>query len=173
MKTQAWGWLATAVLAAGLNAGYHDGAFQWAHRIVGRVGHSSVAVLALATGRADQFLTVARIIASHRRSSSCPLEAAAADMQAVLAPAQTNFAEFEQTTDRQQAQLAKIEAKRDRFEARLIRIRIPALALNRIEASTSRVSVCPRVRVSFPRMPMIKVPTPPVVHIDMGNLGPI
>ena len=169
MKTQAWGWLATAVLAAGLNAGYHDGAFQWAHQIVGRVGHSSIAVLALATGRADQFLTEARIIAAHH-SSSCPLEAAA-HMRAVLAPAPTNFAEFEQMTDRRQAQLAKIEAKRDRLEARLVRIRIPALALNRIEASTYRV--CPRVRVNLPRMPMIKVPTPPVVHIDMGNLGPI
>jgi hypothetical protein len=173
MKTQAWGWLATAVLAAGLNAGYHDGAFQWAHRIVGRVGHSSIAVLALATGHADQLLTEARILAAHRHSSSCPLEAAAADMQAILEPVQTNFAEFEQMTGRQQAELAKIEGKRDRLEARLIRIRIPALALNRIEASTSRVSICPRVRVNIPRMPMVKVPTPPVVHIDTGNLGPI
>jgi hypothetical protein len=173
MKTQAWGWLATAVLAAGLNAGYHDGGFPWVHRIVGRVGHSTSAVLALATGRADQFLTEARIIAAQRQSSSCPLQAAAAEIRAVLAPGETDVAEFERMTARQEAQLARIEATRAHLEARLIRIRIPAVALNRIEAPTPRVSVCPRVRVIIPRMPMIKVPTPPVIHIDTFNLGPV
>ena len=173
MKTQAWGWLATAVLAAGLNAGYHDGGFQWAHRIVSRVGHSTSAVLALATGRADQFLAQASIIAAQRQSSSCPLKAAAAEIRAALAPAETDVAEFEQMAARQEAQLAKMEANRARLEARLIRIRIPAVALNPIEAPTPRVSVCPRVRVIIPRMPMIKVPTPPVLHINSGNLGPI
>jgi len=162
-----------AVLAAGLNAGYHDGGFRWAHRIVGRVGHSTSAVLALATGRADQFLTEARIIAAHRHSSSCPLEAAAAEMQAALVPAQTNFAEFEQNRARQEAQLAKMEAKRAGLEARLIRIRIAAVALNRIEVPAPRVSVCPRISVNIPRMPMIKVPALPVIHIDTGNLGPV
>jgi len=172
MKTQAWGWLAMAVLAAGLNAGYHDGGFRWAHRIVGRVGHSTSAVLALATGRADQFLTEARVIAAHRHSS-CPMEAAAAEMQAALAPAETNFAEFEQMTARQEAQLAKIEAKRAGLEARLIRIRIAAVALNRIEVPAPRVSVCRRIPVNIPRMPMIKVPAPPVIHVETGNLGPV
>jgi len=173
MKTQAWGWLATAVLAAGLNASYHDGGFPWAHRIVGRVGHSTSAVLALATGRADQFLAEASTIAAHRQSSSCPLEAAAAEMQAALAPAEAHFAQFEQMTARQEAQLAKIEAKRARIEARLIRIRIPAVALSRIEVPTPKVSVCPRMRGNVPRMPMIKVPAAPVIHIDTGNLGPV
>jgi hypothetical protein len=173
MKTQAWGWLAMAVLAAGLNAGYHDGGFGWAHRIVGRVGHSTSAVLALATGRADQFLTEARIIAAHQHSSSCPLEAAAAEMQAALAPAETNFAEFERMTARQEAQLAKIEARRGRLEATLTRIRIPAVVMNRIEVPTPRISVCPRVRVNIPPMPMIKVPAPPVIHIGTGRLGPV
>ena len=173
MKTQAWGWLATAVLAAGLNAGYHDGGFEWAHRIVGRVGHSTSAVLALATGRADQFLTEARIIAAQRQSSSCPLKAALAEMQAALAPGETNVAEFEQMTARREAQLAKIEAKRARLETRLIRIRIPAIALSHIGTETPGISVCPRGRVMIPRMPMIKVPNPPVIHIDTGNLGPV
>ena len=157
MKRQAWGWLATAVLAAGLNAGYHDGGFQWVHRIVGRVRHSTSAVLALATGRADQFLAEARIIAAERHSSSCPLTEAAAEIQAALAPGQTNFAEFRQMTVRREAQLARIEARRARLEARLIRIRIPAIALNHIEAATPGVSLCPR-------LPMIKVPNPPVIH---------
>ena len=46
MKTQAWGWLAAAVLAAGLNSSYHDGGLQWAHEIVGSVQHNTGAVLA-------------------------------------------------------------------------------------------------------------------------------
>jgi hypothetical protein len=172
MKTQAWGWLATAVLAAGLNAGYHDGGFQWAHQIVGRVGHSTSAVLALATGRADQFLAEARMIASQRQSSSCPLKAAVAEMQAALAPGETNLAEFEQMTARREAQLARIEARRAHLETRLIRIRIPAVALSHVEAASPGVSVCPRGRVII-SPPMIKVPNPPVIHIDTGNLGPV
>jgi hypothetical protein len=173
MKTQAWGWLATAVLAAGLNAGYHDGGFQWAHRIVGRVGHSTSAVLALATGRADQFLAEARIIAAQRHSSSCPLTRAAAEIQAALAPGEVNVAEFEQMRARRDAQLARIEARRARLEATLIRIRIPAIALSRLEVATPRASVCLRGRVIIPRMPMIKVPNPPVIHVDTGKLGPV
>jgi len=173
MKTQAWGWLATAVLAAGLNAGYHDGGFEWAHRIVGRVGHSTSAVLALATGRADQFLTEARIIAAQRQPSSCPLKAAVAEMQAALAPGGTNVAEFERMTARRQAQLARIEARRAHLESRLIRIRIPAIALSHVEAETPGVSVCPRGRVIIPRLPMIKVPSPPVIDIDTGSQGPV
>ena len=62
MKTQAWGWLTAAVLAAGLNASYHDGGMQWAHRIADRVEHNSNAVLALATGHADEFVTEARVL---------------------------------------------------------------------------------------------------------------
>ena len=39
--TQAWGWLVAAVLAAGLNASYHDGGLQWAHQIADRVEQRS------------------------------------------------------------------------------------------------------------------------------------
>lgn len=62
MKTQAWGWLVAAVLAAGLNASYHDGGLEWAHRIAEGVEHSSNAVLALATGHADRFLAEAQML---------------------------------------------------------------------------------------------------------------
>jgi hypothetical protein len=64
MKTQAWGWLAMAVLAAGLNASYHDGGLQWLHRAVDQMEHSSAAVLALAAGHTDQFLAEARLVSS-------------------------------------------------------------------------------------------------------------
>src|SRR5690348_14555414 len=81
MKTQAWGWLAAAVLAAGLNSSYHEGGMQWAHEIVDRVAHNTGAVLALATGRADQFMTEARLLNVERHKSQCPLAAAMAQVQ--------------------------------------------------------------------------------------------
>ena len=62
--TQAWGWLAAGVLAAGLNAAYHDGGLEWAHRIADRVQHGSAAVVALAGGRADQFVAEAALLSA-------------------------------------------------------------------------------------------------------------
>src|ERR1700758_1868952 len=62
MKTQAWGWLGAAVLAAGLNSSYHNGGLEWVHEIVDRVQYNTGAVLALVTGRADQFLAEARML---------------------------------------------------------------------------------------------------------------
>src|SRR5215831_1299560 len=84
MKTQAWGWLAAAVLAAGLNSSYHNGGLQWAHEIADRVQHNTGAVLALATGRADEFLAEARMlkadsgadIAINNEDSQCPFASA-------------------------------------------------------------------------------------------------
>src|SRR5215472_13364761 len=62
MKTQAWGWLAAAVLAAGLNSSYHNGGLQCAHEIISSVQHNTNAVLALAAGRADRFLAEAQML---------------------------------------------------------------------------------------------------------------
>jgi hypothetical protein len=69
MKTQAWGWLAAAVVAAGLNASYHDGGLQWAHRVTNRIEHRTAAVVALATGHADRFLAEAKWVTSDFDSS--------------------------------------------------------------------------------------------------------
>jgi len=128
MKTQAWGWLAAAVLAAGLNSSYHDGGLQWAHEIVDRVGHNTGAVLALATGRADQFLAEARMLNVGRQRPECPLAAAMADVQNSFD--QSQFDRFEAMSAREQAQLVRIEANRARIEtlvqAKLARIQIPA-----------------------------------------------
>jgi hypothetical protein len=171
MKTQAWGWLAVAVLAAGLNASYHDGGLQWAHQIVDRIGHNTNSVLALATGSADRFLAEAQLIAVHRQAPSCPLTAAMAEMRASMPP-DFGFQRVEVMSAREQAQLARIEARRARVEAQVARIRIPAVVLDRIAIPAPQVSVCPRVRVNIPRMPRIRV-APRVVSVETFNFGPV
>ena len=45
MKSQAWGWLATAVLTAGLNSSYHNGGLRWIHEAADRVQHNTNAIL--------------------------------------------------------------------------------------------------------------------------------
>lgn len=176
MKTQAWAWLTAAVLAAGLNASYHDGGLQWAHRIAGRIGHSTNAVLALATGDAQQFLTEARVIEVRQQKSPCPIEAAVAELQSevdgMVAPADSEFARIEVMSARQQAHLARMEAHRARIEAEVARMRIPAVAFNPVVVRSSYVSVCPRVRVNIPRMPRVKMPAR-VVSVESFGSGPV
>jgi len=171
MKTQAWGWLAAAVMAAGLNASYHDGGMQWAHEIVAEIQHNSEAVLALASGRADQFLAEAQLAtAKHETATSCPF--------AALAQAESQFEdqeewksdEFEMISAREQAALANLAAKRAKMEVQLTKLRIPAMSA--VAVPTPRLSICPRVRVTVPRMPMIKMPTP-MVHIETPGMGPV
>src|SRR5580765_5083598 len=103
MKTQAWGWLAAAVVAAGLNSSYHEGGMQWAHEIVDRVGHNTGAVLALATGRADQFLAEARMLNVNRQEPQCPLAAAMAEVQSSLDQPNAAIDRLEAVSAREQA----------------------------------------------------------------------
>lgn len=162
MKTQAWGWLAAAVLAAGLNASYHDGGLQWVHRLTGRVGANTKAVLALATGNADGFLTEARRIEVHRQRASCPFEAAVAEVQGDLeemaVPARSEFAQW--------------EANRARVEARVARLRVEAVAFNPVVVAVPRVVVCPRGHVNILRIPRVKIPPVPQVRFNTGA-GPV
>src|SRR5579859_237847 len=158
MKIQAWGWLATAVLAAGLNASYHDGGLQWAHEIVNRVKYNSGAVLALATGNADQFVSQARVLTARGESSACPLANALTRVQTRIEQPDTEFAQFEMMSARQQAALARLEANRARIEAQVARIRIPAMAFSPVVVPSPRVSICPRVRVNIPRVRVPAVP---------------
>jgi len=169
MKTQAWGWLAVGMMAAGLNASYHDGGMQWAHEIVAEVQHNSEAVLALASGRADQFLAEAQLVtAKHETATSCPF--------AALAQAESQIemksGEFEAMSAREEAALARLEANRARIEVRLANLRIPE-RMSAVVVPTPRISrvLCPRVRVR-PRLPMIKLPTP-MVHIETPGAGPV
>jgi len=175
MKTnQAWGWLAAGVLAAGLNARYHDGGLQWAHQIADRVEHNSTAVLALASGRADQFLAEARSLTARDETASCPLTTVTR-VQSMIAQSPTVF---EVMTAREEGQLARLEANRARMEAQIaartahIRIAPAAFAPITVKAVSAPV-VCPRVRVNIPRPPMIKMPVMPVIHIGSGSAGPV
>src|SRR5262249_596274 len=121
MKTQAWGWLATAVLAAGLNSSYHNGGSEWAHQIAARVQHNTSAVLALATGNGDRFLAEGQL-ASARNSTSCLVSAALAAVRRSIAPIHSEEERFDAMTAREEAALARLEANRARMEAQMARL---------------------------------------------------
>jgi hypothetical protein len=183
--TQAWGWLIAGVLAAGMNASYHNGGLQWAHEVADRVEYGSAAVMALASGRADQFLTEARLLTVQDQSTqeqptqeqpaSCRFATTVARVQNRIDRSQATFDRMEALSERQQARL---EANRARMEARIagqmahLRITTADLAPVALRAMPSPV-VCPRVRVSVPRLPRIEIPAVPVVHIDVASAGPV
>jgi hypothetical protein len=169
MKTQAWGWLAAAVVAAGLNASYHDGGLRWAHEVVSQVTHNTGAVLALATGQADQFLAEAKLVSAHKQASPCPFAAALAETRAVVVPPALELQRFEAISAREQARLVRLEARRARMEARLAQLQIPAMAFSPVVVQSPRV-VCPRVRINMPRIPTMKMP---VVHIQNTGFGSV
>lgn len=157
MKTQAWGWLAVGVLSAGLNASYHDGGMEWAHRIADRVEHNTNAVLALATGRADRFLIEANQVTSREAPTSCRLAMAVAPVQAGFSWSGAEFDRFQALSDREQARLERLEARRARMEAQLVRVRMPEVKLSSVVVHVPEVSACPQ----------IKVPAVPAVHVDV------
>lgn len=170
--TQAWAWLTAGVLAAGLNASYHDGGLQWAHQVADRAEHGSAAVLALASGRADQFLTEARLVTTHDETGSCPWATMRARVQSTM---NRSNAGFDVMSARQEAQLAQLEANRARMEARIaaqtahLRIATMDFAPLAFKAIPAPM-VCPRIRVSAPRIPLIQ---PPVIHIETASAGPV
>ena len=203
MKTQAWGWLVAAVLAAGLNSSYHDGGLRWAHEIVNGVQHNTSAVLALATGRADQFLAEARMLQPDRSQNRaleaegpavdvevrhCPLAAALARAQNSFDQSQAEFDGIQALSAREQARLARLEANRARIEAqveaKLARNKfrfdnnfsVADTDLSPVVVQVPRIH-CPRVHVSMPHIPHVRVQIPridvPVVQIDNSNEGPI
>jgi hypothetical protein len=148
MKTQAWGWLAAAVMAAGLNASYHDGGLRWAHQIVDHVGHNMGAVMALATGRTDQFLTEARYVATPSDNTPCSFAVAMVHPQEQVARVNAEFDRFQAMSDRQVARLARLEANRARIESRLAAVRIPTISVAPVVVNTPKI-VCPRVRMKL------------------------
>ncbi|SRR5579871_797229 len=176
MKTQAWGWLTAAVLAAGLNASYHDGGFTWAHRIADRVGHNVSAVAALASGNAQEFLIEARQIAADNETPSCRFDNAVAQMKTKVAESQAQFDRFEAMTSREQARFARLEANRARMQAKLAenasRFHFAMVDFNPAEFAAITTPKCPRVRVSVPRIPAIKIPSP-IIHVDISGPGPV
>jgi hypothetical protein len=197
MKTNAWGWLTAAVLAAGLNASYHDGGMVWAHRIADGIEHNTGAVLALATGRADQFVSEARLLTARNERSSCPLTAAVARVRAMNARAVNtwsgdsqaenswspeswsgvwssgDFDRFQAWSDREQAKADRIQAKTARLQAKLVQMRVPVVRVNPVVVRVPNVEVCPRIRVNVPEIPQVKMPKMPVVHVQVYGTGPV
>ncbi len=172
--TQAWGWLTAGVLALGLNGFYHDGGAELVHRFVGRVIHSSAAVLALASGGADQVLQQAKTVVARDETQSCRLDRSMARLQARVAQTDTGLARFEAMSAREQAQLVRLEANRARIEALAPRPEF-ATFIEPMNFAAPKVSViCPRVRVNIHRMPipMIKMQAP-VVHVRVIDTGAI
>ena len=148
---------------------------QWAHEIADRVGHNTGAVLALATGRADEFMAEARKLNVDRHESQCPLTAAMAQVQSSVDQSQFEFDGFQAMSDREQAQLARLEANRARIEAqvqaKLARVRFVEANFNPVVVQVPEIT-CPRVRVNIPRIPRIKVPAP-AVHVEFSGPGPV
>jgi hypothetical protein len=173
MKTQAWGWLAVAVLAAGLNANYHDGGMPWAHRIVDQIEHNSSAVMALATGHADQFLTEASFLTTRNEVASCRFGEAIAHLQSRMDESEANFDRFRAMTDREGARLVRLEANRARVEAKMAQVQIPAVTFSPVVVRVPRIDVCPRIHVSLPRPPHVQMLRMPEIHIASASAGPV
>jgi len=188
--TQAWGWLTAGVLALGLNGSYHDGGMQWAHRLAARVTYRASAVLALASGRADQFLAEARLltagdeVASPRRASlaqdrHCPMATATAQLPTEMAQSEAEVGPFEAMSAREESRLVRLEANRARMEtqiaARVAHFRVAKVDFNSAAFNPAKVQACGRVRVNIPRIPKIKIPAPaiPTIHIEAPNAGPV
>jgi hypothetical protein len=159
---QGWGWLAAGVLALGLNGIYHDGGAVWARRNVGQVIEQIESrtgpVLALTAGRADWFLTQAKITAAQEQTASCRVATAVARFQTKMARNQTGMARIEEMSAREEAAIARIEANRARIEAQVARARFEPAMFNSV--------VCPRVRVRVPRVQI----SAPMVHVDLGSM---
>ena len=156
------------MLAAGLNASYYDGGLQWAPRIADRIGQNSATVVS--SGRAGQFLAEARMLTARNQTASCPLSTAMALVQSKIARSEAGF---EVMSAREEAQFARLEASRARIEAQTAHIHIPAAAFSPVVVRMSGASVCPRVRVNVPRMPAMRMPQIPAIHIDTASAGPV
>lgn len=165
-QNQAWGWLVAAVMAAGLNASYHNGDLQWLHRVAEQAKHRTAAVLALASGRADLFLMQAQILAAHEQADSGL--AAMTPVQAEAAISEAFAGHTEASAACKELRQARIEILRARTQARLdanaARIQIVQATLNRafdpIPAAFNPINTpaCPRVRVIVPRIPGVRIP---------------
>lgn len=186
MKTQAWGWLVAAVLAAGLNASYHDGGLQWAHQIASGVEHSSNAVLALATGHADRFLAEAQMIGAREETASCQFSTALARVQTRIARSRARAdrlnERFEVMSAREEAAMARVEADRARIEAEVARMQVTDADFAPAMVAVRKIS-CPRVRLNMPEVPRveipriavphIKMPFAPVINVNVSSAGPV
>jgi hypothetical protein len=181
--TQAWGWLVAAVLAAGMNTSYQDGGLHRVHELVDQlsyqVEHRSAAVLALASGHADRFLSEARLLTTTHETPSCPWAKALARVQAKVAPSKTAFDQpaldhaaldqvaldhFEAMSDRQVAQLERLDASRTRLEDRVqaqVRAQV-AVQTAHIRIMTANLAPLPLRTIQLKAMRIRAIETPAV-----------
>jgi hypothetical protein len=96
--------------------------------------------------------------------------------------AQVRVARLESMSDLDEAQMDRLDADGDRIAAQvqaqvdtqIARIRIPAVAVNPVVLRSVRVTpACPRVHVSVPRIPMMRMPVAPMVRVETSSPGPI
>ncbi len=188
--TQAWGWLVAGVVAAGLNASYHDGGLQWAHQIADRLDHTSQALVALASGRADEFVAQAQMLTARNETASARLSNALVQVQSRIerevSRSQEEFDRVQAVSDREQArqqvQCDRLEAARVRIEAKIAaqaaHLRIASAAFSPVVISNiSAPVVCPRIRINAPRVPRIKMPVMRMqgiteIHVET-SAGPV
>jgi hypothetical protein len=160
MKTQAWAWLTAGVMALGLNGFYHDGGAEWAHRVADRLSDQSAVVAERVSGRAEQFLENAGMVAARSETASCRLSTALARAQTKLARTQNRFAHFQAMSARNGAQVVELEMNRaqvePRVEAQLARVQFASAVVDPVQVRV----VCPRVRVNVPvvRIPRVEIP---------------
>jgi methylthioribose-1-phosphate isomerase len=137
MKTQALGWMAAGVLALGVNGVYQGGGARWVHRALERATLETTGVLALATGRADRFLTEARLLTERDETASCRLGTALARMQTNVARSATQVFRMETLSARQEARVARFETDRARIEAqvaaKVARLHVMTVSLNKVD----------------------------------------
>jgi hypothetical protein len=163
--TSAWGWLAAGVLALGVNGFLHDEGANFARRVADRVVSRAEPVVALASGRAEEFLANARLATAREQVQSCRFGARVVRIQSSVVP--MGLARLDAMSAREEAQLARLEANRARMEAQAARFQFAAA-----DFSAPRIPViCPRVRVNVPRM-VVRIPAP-VVHVSDDGAGPI
>jgi hypothetical protein len=171
--TQAWGWLTAGVLALGLNGFYQDGGAEWAHQFVDRVSSRSAAMLELASGQADAFLSQAKTLTAQDESQSCRLATAMARIRSRVEPTDAGFARVEAMSAREQAQLDRLEASRARIKAQARQMQFAYVSFKPMMNHASKVVVaCPRVRVSIPQPPSIHIQAP-VIHVGPVGAGPV
>ena len=170
-----------AVVAAGLNASYHDGDLQWVHRIAEQAKHRTLAVLALASGRADQFLTQAEILAAREKAqqdSSFAVAIEPLQIESTVSDASVRRAEGQVAC--KELQRARVEIQRARTQARIdanaARFQVMQVQLDRTfnampaAFNPMKTPACPRIRVVLPQIPGVRVPA---VHINTASTDPV
>ena len=165
-STNAWGWLAAGVLALGVNGFLHDEGANLFRRAADGMVAQSEAVMALATGQADQFLAQAQVVAARNRAQRCPLDAAVARMRSRVAE-RAQFAQFESMRAQQESQMVWLDVQKNQMEAQMAQFQFDTADLNVPEVHV----ICPRMRVSIPQ-PKLRIPAP-VVHVRTERTGSI